>query len=272
MKFSVIIPVFNSGAKIGKTLASVLAQSSEHQTFQCFVVDGGSSDDTLEHVRSFNDERIEVVSEADDGMYEALAKGLNWADGDVTCYLPAGECFDRYAFSVVGQIFEKYSNISWLTGRAVTRNACGEITDSVLPHPISRRYLDCGMYGTRLMAVQQESTFWRTELNTEFDLLELKSKKLAGDYYLWRTLAQKHDLYIVNAQLGSFTIEPDQLSKSIPGGYRKEIRSIRRMPSMLERVGALIHRQITKRFIPKRTGARLISYDHDLHEWRLSKN
>lgn len=272
MKFSVIIPVFNSGAKISTTLESLLSQRIRYESFRCLVVDGGSSDDTLAHVQSFDDERIEVISEPDDGMYDALAKGLRWASGDVTCYLPAGEQFDPHAFSVVAQILDKYRSIDWITGRAVTRNASGEITDSVLPHPIDRRYLDCGMYGTRLMAVQQESTFWRTKLNKEFDLEALKSKKLAGDYYLWRTLAQKHELYVVNTQLGSFTIEPNQLSKSIPGGYRKELRSIRRRPSMWERFRALVHRQFAKRLLPKRTGQRLISYDHDLQEWRLAKH
>ena len=79
-------------------------------------------------------------------------------------------------------------------------------------------------------------------MNAEFYLEALRALNLAGDYFLWRSLAQKHVLYVVNAQLESFTIEPDQPSKSTPGGYSKELRSIRRKPTVFERFRALIHR------------------------------
>lgn len=272
MEFTVIIPVFNSGQKIQNTIASVLSQHSVrdgHDTIRCIVIDGASTDDTLEHVRAFADPRIEIVSEPDSGMYDALAKGLDKASGDVTCYLPAGERFDSHAFSVVSRVFAKFDQISWLTGRAVTRNASGEITDSLLPHPFKRHFIDCGMYGTRLPAIQQESTFWRSALNAEFDLEALRQKKLAGDYFLWRTLARKNEIYVLNAQLGSFTIEPDQLSKSVPGGYRRELRQIRRKPTIFERLHALIHRQLAKRMLPNRKARRMICYDHRLQEWCL---
>lgn len=270
MEFTVIIPVFNSGQKIKNTMESLLSQHSVrdgHDTFRCIVIDGASTDDTLEHVRSFSDPRIEIISEPDAGMYDALAKGLKIAGGDVTCYLSAGERFERHAFGIVAQILGKYPSIGWITGRAVTRNATGEITDSVLPHPIRRRFVDCGMYGTRLMAIQQESTFWRSDLNGAFDLERLRNLKLAGDYYLWRSLAQNNELYVVNAQLGSFTIEPDQLSKSIPGGYRKELRRIRRRPNGIERFLALVHRQIAKRMVPRKRAQRSLHYDHKTQEW-----
>ncbi len=274
MEFTIIIPVYNAGQKIEQTIQSIVSQSSVMEgrdRFHCFVVDGASTDDTLDYVNAFSDGRIQVLSEPDSGMYDALAKGLKEARGDVTCYLPAGEQFDIHAFSIVSQIFGTYPDIAWLTGRAVTRNAAGEITDSLLPHPIRRHFLDCGMYGTRLMAVQQESTFWRTALNDDLDLEMLKTLKLAGDYFLWRSMAQKYELYVVNAQLGSFTVEPDQLSKSIPGGYRKELRSIRRKPSVFERLHALLHRQFAKRFVPGKKADRLIRYDHKTKKWQLTR-
>jgi len=272
--FFVIVPVYNAGPKIAKTLQSVLEQStvlSGQDTLRCVVIDGASTDDTLEHVRRFDDTRIDVISEADEGMYDALAKGLAMAAGDVTCYLPAGECFEFNAFSIVSNVLAQYEEVTWLMGRAVTRNAAGQITDSVLPHPIRRHFIDCGMYGTRLMAIQQESTFWRSALNASIDLSALRKLKLAGDYFMWKCLAQTEDLYIVNAQLGSFTIEPGQLSKSVPGGYRGELRRIRRRPTLLERLSALVHRQFAKRMIPRKTAKRLISYDHKSGDWKMSR-
>lgn len=272
MEFTVIIPVYNAGQKITRTIESIRSQSAvldQSVSVSCFVIDGASSDDTLHHVRNFDDPRIHVLSEPDNGMYDALAKGIERADGNVTCYMPAGERFDQHAFGIVAQIFGKYPNVHWITGRAVTRNAAGEITDSLLPHPFKRHFIDCGMYGTRLPAIQQESTFWRCDLNGAFDLEVLRSLKLAGDYYLWRTLARDNELYVVNAQLGSFSIEPDQLSQIKPGGYRRELRQIRRKPKLFDRLSALIHRKFTKRMLPSKKAKKLIQYNHGSEEWEL---
>jgi len=274
MKFTIIIPVFNAGAKIKPTLASILAQTALQEgrcDMQCVVVDGASSDRTLEYARSFDDPRIRVISEPDTGMYDALSKGLALADGDVSCYLPAGEAFDPNAFRVVTRIFERYPEISWLTGRAVLRNAAGDVTTSDLPHPYRRHFVDSGLHGTRLTGVQQESTFWRTQLNAEFDFEVLRGLRLAGDYYLWRCLARTQELYVVNSQLASFTIEPGQLSRREPGAYRKELRTLRRKPTLFERCHALLLRQYTKRALPHKRSVRLVSYDHEAKDWVLAK-
>ena len=213
MNFNVIIPVFNGGAKIERTINSIILQTSiinGNDTFQCFVVDAASTDDTLQRIRSINDNRINIISERDNGMYDALSKGFKASGSGVTCYLGAGEIFDLSAFQVISQVFDTYREVNWLKGRDVTRNSNLNIINSRLPPPYYRHIIDCGMYGTRLSVIQQESTFWRAELTNQFDLEYLKNLKLAGDFYLWKCLAKKNELYIVNTHLGSFTSEPGQ--------------------------------------------------------------
>ncbi|WIY26333.1 glycosyltransferase [Parasedimentitalea psychrophila] len=274
MNFNVVLPVYNGGAKIERTLSSILLQNSVlagKDTVQCIVVDGASIDDTVQRARSFNDPRIKIISEADEGMYEALAKGLDGTMQDVTCYLSAGELFDPSAFEIVSHVLQSHSEVSWLTGRAITRNADLHIITSELPRPFLRNLIDCGMYGTRLTVIQQESTFWRSDLTQHFDLEKLKTLKLAGDYYLWRCLAQHYELYVVNAHLGSFTNEPGQLSQTVPGAYRRELRSIRRRPKLTERFSALIMRQWAKRVCPSETSIRTINFDHQKRSWELSR-
>jgi len=275
MNFNVIIPVFNGGSKIERTIFSIISQTSVIEgkdTFQCFVVDGASTDDTVERVRTINDPRINIVSERDIGMYDALAKGFKASGSGVTCYLSAGEEFDHYAFDVISQIFREYADISWLKGRDVTRNSNLNIINSRLPRPYYRNLIDCGMYGTRLSVIQQESTFWRSELTQQFDLDYLKDLKLAGDFYLWKCLAKKNELYIVNTHLGSFTSEPGQLSSMIPGAYKKELRLIRRNPNIFERFSAIILRQMEKRFYTNTNSKRIINFDHKNQTWRLNNN
>jgi len=275
MNFNVIIPVFNGGAKIERTINSIILQTSiinGNDTFQCFVVDAASTDDTLQRIRSINDKRINIISERDNGMYDALSKGFKASGTGVTCYLGAGEIFDLSAFQVISQIFDTYREVNWLKGRDVTRNSNLNIINSRLPPPYYRHLIDCGMYGTRLSVIQQESTFWRAELTNQFDLEYLKNLKLAGDFYLWKCLAKKNELYIVNTHLGSFTSEPGQLSSMVPGAYKKELRLIRRNPNIFERFSAIILRQMEKRFYTNTNSKRIINFDHKNQTWRLNNN
>lgn len=275
MNFNVIIPVFNGGAKIERTIKSIILQTSiinGNDTFQCFVVDAASTDDTLQRIGSINDKRINIISERDNGMYDALSKGFKASGSGVTCYLGAGEIFDLSAFQVISQVFDTYREVNWLKGRDVTRNSDLNIINSRLPPPYYRHLIDCGMYGTRLSVIQQESTFWRAELTNQFDLEYLKNLKLAGDFYLWKCLAKKNELYIVNTHLGSFTSEPGQLSSMIPGAYKKELRLIRRNPNIFERFSAIILRQMEKRFYTNTNSKRIINFDHKNQTWRLNNN
>jgi glycosyltransferase involved in cell wall biosynthesis len=271
MRYAFLIPARNAGAKLLRTLDSVLSQTSVltgRDEVDCLILDGASNDDSLAPVEALRDPRVTILSEPDGGMYDALAKGLAWAGGDVTCYLPAGETYDPHAFSVVSEVFAEFPEIHWLTGQAVLRNAARQIVNTRLPHPYSRRFIDCGMYGTRLYGIEQESTFWRSNLNALVDLDRLRGCELAGDYFLWKSMARRHDLYVVDAQLGAFTIEPGQLSKRAPGAYRRELRRLRRPPTWAERLGALLWRQYEKRAVP-RGARRLVRYDHETQVWRM---
>ena len=275
MNFNVIIPVYNGGAKIERTITSIILQTSiinGKDTFKCFVVDGSSTDDTIQRIHNYNDTRISIISEQDTGMYDALSKGFKASGSGVTCYLGAGEIFDLSAFEVISQIFDSYKDINWLKGRDVTRNSRLNITNSRLPAPYYRNLIDCGMYGTRLSVIQQESTFWRSELTNQFDLEYLKNLKLAGDFYLWKCLAKNNELYVVNTHLGSFTSEPGQLSSLTHGAYKKELRLIRRNPKIIERFVAIILRQIEKRFYTNTNSKRIINFDHKNQTWKLNNN
>lgn len=274
MKFFVITPVRNAEEKIGRTIRSVISQTSVvegRDQLRYVVMDAASTDGTLNAAKRTGGETIEVISRPDTGMYDALARALPMSDGDVTFYLSAGDVLDPTTFQIVSAIFSKYAEVRWLTGRATSRNAQGEIVDSVLPHPFHRRFFIRGKYGTKLPVLQQESTFWRTELNSEIDLKKLATSRLAGDYLLWKGFARVTDLYVVNAALGSFTHEPGQLSAQAKGAYRAELRQLRDPPAFFDHIGAFTLRRLTKHRVPRRKARRLISYDFASQEWMLSR-
>ena len=75
MKFSIITVCFNSERTIKDTIDSVLEQTWVN--FEILVIDGKSEDTTCEIVQSYNDERIRLISEEDQGIYFAMNKGLS---------------------------------------------------------------------------------------------------------------------------------------------------------------------------------------------------
>ena len=273
---SVVTPCFNAERWIAETMTSVLNQSavtSGRIALQYTVVDGGSTDGTLRAIEDLAADRAEitVMSEPDDGMYDALAKGLSRATGEICCYINAGDVYHPHAFSAVTGIFEA-GLAGWLTGFQAVADEAGAVTDIRLPWRYRRAFFECGFYGTRLPVVQQESTFWSGELNRHVDLDRLRTFRLAGDYFLWRSFAEHEELRIAQAMLGTFRKVRGQLS-SDSDGYRRELASVCRDPTVTERALARYDRL---RFRWMRTGKRRdrshIVYDHGAGLWRRDRD
>ncbi|MER8758329.1 glycosyltransferase [Mesorhizobium sp. M0976] len=100
MKISVLTVCWNSAATIRHTIDSFFAQ--DHDNRELVVVDGGSSDETLAIVGSYPQDRIQLVSEPDRGMYDALNKGLRLYTGDAVGVLNSDDCF--HDCTVLGRI------------------------------------------------------------------------------------------------------------------------------------------------------------------------
>ncbi|HEU4716261.1 MAG TPA: glycosyltransferase family 2 protein [Bacteroidia bacterium] len=91
MKISVITACYNNAGTIADTIASVLSQ--DYTDLEYIIVDGASTDGTMEMVRA-NEKRIaKIVSEKDDGIYFALNKGIDLATGDVIAFLHADDVY-----------------------------------------------------------------------------------------------------------------------------------------------------------------------------------
>ena len=91
VKVSVITVVFNAVGKIEPTLLSVLGQ--DYGDIEYIVIDGGSTDGTLDVIDRYRDRISRVVSEPDDGIYDALNKGVSLASGDWIGIMNAGDVF-----------------------------------------------------------------------------------------------------------------------------------------------------------------------------------
>jgi glycosyltransferase len=91
MKISVITVCFNSEKTIAHTINSFLSQT--HADKEMLIVDGNSTDRTLEVIRSFREPAIRILSEPDRGIYDAMNKGLAQFDGDAVGFLNSDDVF-----------------------------------------------------------------------------------------------------------------------------------------------------------------------------------
>ena len=94
MKISIVTATFNSGGTVRDTLESVLGQT--FCDYEHLIIDGGSSDDTLDIVREYEPRyngRLRWISERDRGIYDAMNKGIAMATGDVVGILNSDDFY-----------------------------------------------------------------------------------------------------------------------------------------------------------------------------------
>jgi glycosyltransferase involved in cell wall biosynthesis len=106
MKITIITVVWNNEATIKDAIHSVLNQT--YEDIEYIVIDGASTDGTLEVVRSFGDKIAKLISEPDTGLYDAMNKGMSLATGDVIGLLNSDDFYiDNNVISRVMQTFEE---------------------------------------------------------------------------------------------------------------------------------------------------------------------
>ncbi len=93
MKVSIITVTYNSAATLRRTIQSVLAQ--DYGNIEYIVIDGNSSDGTLDILNEYRDHIDVVVSEPDTGIYDAMNKGIDRATGDIVGILNSDDRFSR---------------------------------------------------------------------------------------------------------------------------------------------------------------------------------
>jgi glycosyltransferase involved in cell wall biosynthesis len=162
MKFSIIMPSFNQGHFIERSIDSVLSQN--HVELELIIQDGGSTDGTLSILRTISDPRVCWTSAPDAGQADAINKGMAKATGDIIGYLASDDILTNGSLDFIGKFFEKNPNYGAISGRSefidIQDNFVGYYGEFAgkLPKRTSARYL---VRSGRSFA--QPSTFWRND-------------------------------------------------------------------------------------------------------------
>lgn len=105
MKVSIITVCYNSVNTIEQTILSVLNQS--YNDIEYIIIDGGSTDGTLEVIGKYSDRINKIVSEPDYGIYDAMNKGIQVATGELIAFLNSD---DWYNDGVIERVIDKYQS------------------------------------------------------------------------------------------------------------------------------------------------------------------
>ncbi len=123
MFISVIIATYNVENTIKNTIQSILNQSIS--SYEIIVVDGASTDGTINFIKEFNNTNITIISEKDNGIYDAWNKGLKIANGNWICFLGAGDLLMSNAFEHYQQLIINTHNqesLEYISAKIILTN------------------------------------------------------------------------------------------------------------------------------------------------------
>jgi glycosyltransferase involved in cell wall biosynthesis len=185
LSFSVITPSFNQGQFIERTIQSVLSQTGVE--FNYMVCDGGSSDNTVDILRQYQD-WIQWVSEPDAGQADAVNKGIQNTMGDIIAWINSDDIYYPNALKKVRQIFETHPAVQVVYGDANHIDEVDQIIEPYPTEPWNYQHLK------DICFICQPATFFRRELVDTHGLLSAQLK-YCMDYELWLRFGQYTDFY-----------------------------------------------------------------------------
>jgi glycosyltransferase involved in cell wall biosynthesis len=203
-----VTAVRNRARYLEETIRSVVQQG--YPDLEYIVVDGGSTDGTVDIIRKYEEHFTSWISEPDSGVYEALNKGFARSTGEIMGWLNASDLLHTNGLFVVGSVFAALRDVEWITGKPTRFNAHG-LTIDVRALPRWSRY--------RFLAganqfIQQESTFWRRSLWERAGGAVSTKYRAEGDFELWVRFFRHAQLHSVDALIGGYRSHEDALSSS----------------------------------------------------------
>lgn len=126
IKISIITVCYNSEKTIRKTIESVLAQ--KYQNIEYIVIDGESKDNTINIISEYKDRIEKFISEKDNGIYDAINKGISIASGDIVGILNSDDIFyDNNTISFIAEKFNNNINLESIIGDIVFVKPNGKV-------------------------------------------------------------------------------------------------------------------------------------------------
>lgn len=218
VRWGIVTPTLNGERFLERTLDSIWSQKSDRIRIDHVIVDGGSTDATLDIAARYPS-RV-LLSEDDQGMYDAVNKGLAMVEGDIVGYINADDEIAPRAVEKVSKAFMAHPEAGWLCGKVEYIDANGDLLGRMQPVRLSlRSYLGIGW-----SPIPQQTVWARRWFFDRVGVFDIDFKN-CGDYdWYARALLQQQPL-ILHEVLGRFRLHPGQISLD-PAKMHRESRMV----------------------------------------------
>lgn len=196
---SVVIPTFNQGEFLERTILSILNQA--YSPIELIIIDGGSTDNTSSVVNRYSDYISTFISELDRGQGHALNKGFALATGDIFCWQNSDDVFLPNVFKTVGSVFAKFPYLTVCYGNWLSIDEQDKLIDihySLRPRVPHTPYENMDAYN--------QSLFWRRAVHERFGGFDERLHMLMDDDLITHfLLTEKPERFCrIDAFLGAF--------------------------------------------------------------------
>ena len=206
-RLSIIIPTYQQGDYIERTLQSIVSQN--YPQLQLIVIDGGSTDQTGEIIERYRQDIAIYISEKDDGQSDAIRKGFNLATGDIITWMNSDDTYAKDALLTIGQFFASNQSVRFAYGNRDIINENDEVIGRRRQpdfHPRIMRYCH--------MIVPQVSAFWQRSLYQESGGVDA-SLRFCMDFDLFVKMALISPPAHLPIVLGNFRIHGDSKTSNL---------------------------------------------------------
>jgi glycosyltransferase involved in cell wall biosynthesis len=198
---SIIIPSFNQAAFLEDTLRSVFAQ--DYPNFEVLLVDGGSTDGSLEIIRRHQERFAWWVSEKDKGHADALNKGFSHARGEILAWLNSDDTYYPGAITDAVSVLQADPEVGMVYADADLTDSDGKIIGRFASRQTSYRALLRGS-----VHIPQATTFFRAEIWRQVGPLSL-TLFFAFDYDMWVKISKVSKLLYVPHRWATFRLHEE---------------------------------------------------------------
>ncbi|CAB1275126.1 glycosyltransferase family 2 protein [Candidatus Nitrosacidococcus tergens] len=192
---SIVTPSFNQGRFVADTVTSVINQ--RYPKLEYIFMDGGSTDETLKQITPYQKQFFHFESQPDEGQSAAIAKGFEYATGEIMAYLNSDDVLLPGTLSFVADYFLAHPEIDFIYGHRCIIDE----TNQVIGHWILPSHSNWLM--SRWDLIPQESCFWRRSLFEKQGNID-PSYHFAMDYELFVRYMMKGKFKRVNRFLAAF--------------------------------------------------------------------
>jgi glycosyltransferase involved in cell wall biosynthesis len=212
-RISIITIVFNGAATLEKTILSIAGQS--YKNIEYIIIDGKSTDSTVDLIKKYDHVISRWVSERDDGLYDAMNKGIEFSTGDYLWFINSGD--EIYSADTLQELFTKNQMADIYYGDTVMIDSQGnEIGKRRLSPPEHLQWAN--FLGG--MVVSHQSFICSSKVAGKYNL----RYRFSADYE-WCLLALKNAKTICNAhQILSRFLDGGITKKNVISGLKERFR------------------------------------------------